>query len=73
MGSLGSLLAFFGRFFGAAVVDGAEAKYICRQILDGMEHMHAKNVLHRDLKLENILIQDCLPRQVYYETRGCCL
>ena len=34
-----------------------EAKFICLQILDGLEHMHSKNILHRDLKLENILIQ----------------
>jgi len=38
-------------------LDEMEAKHICSQILDGMEHMHAKNILHRDLKLENILIQ----------------
>lgn len=29
---------------------------IIRQIADGLEFMHSKNVVHRDIKLENILI-----------------
>ena len=30
--------------------------YIFSQILDGVSYMHKKNILHRDIKLENILI-----------------
>ncbi|CAK83437.1 unnamed protein product (macronuclear) [Paramecium tetraurelia] len=31
-------------------------KYWCRQILEGLEYMHQQNIIHRDLKCENILI-----------------
>lgn len=33
-----------------------EAKIIFRQILDGLEYIHSKNLAHRDLKPENILM-----------------
>lgn len=33
-----------------------EAKYIFRQLLEGVGYMHSKHVIHRDLKPENILI-----------------
>jgi len=33
-----------------------EAKYIFRQLLEGVGYMHSKRVIHRDLKPENILI-----------------
>lgn len=52
-----------------------EAKYIFRQIVDAIAHCHDHNVSHRDIKLENILVNDnhqvkvvdfgfstCLPR-----------
>eukprot|EP00929_Paragymnodinium_shiwhaense_P114780 TRINITY_DN83295_c0_g1_i1.p1 TRINITY_DN83295_c0_g1~~TRINITY_DN83295_c0_g1_i1.p1 ORF type:complete len:618 (-),score=131.32 TRINITY_DN83295_c0_g1_i1:49-1902(-) len=37
---------------------GAElgSQYVSRQILEGMGYMHSRDVIHRDLKLENILI-----------------
>lgn len=31
-------------------------KYWCTQILNGLEYLHSKRVIHRDLKCENILI-----------------
>merc|ERR1719414_1572030 len=34
----------------------AEARYIFRQLLEGVGYMHTKHVIHRDLKPENILI-----------------
>jgi serine/threonine protein kinase len=32
------------------------AKYIFKQIIEGIAHVHAKGVLHRDIKLDNILL-----------------
>lgn len=33
------------------------ARSIVKQICQAMEHLHDRNVIHRDLKLENILFQ----------------
>ena len=33
-----------------------DARLVVSQILNGMKHLHNLNVLHRDLKLANILI-----------------
>ena len=32
------------------------SKFLFRQIILGIQHIHSKNVVHRDIKLENILI-----------------
>jgi serine/threonine protein kinase len=40
-----------------------EGRKFFRQIVSGLAHIHAANVVHRDLKLENILLSkdmDCL-------------
>lgn len=39
-------------------VDETEARRIFKQVLYGIEYCHNKNVTHRDLKLENILLDD---------------
>lgn len=32
------------------------AKFLLKQILDGLYYCHSKNILHRDVKLDNILL-----------------
>ena len=32
------------------------AKFLFKQIIEGIKHIHSKNIVHRDIKLENILI-----------------
>eukprot|EP00931_Biecheleriopsis_adriatica_P050711 TRINITY_DN29388_c0_g2_i1.p1 TRINITY_DN29388_c0_g2~~TRINITY_DN29388_c0_g2_i1.p1 ORF type:complete len:920 (+),score=224.05 TRINITY_DN29388_c0_g2_i1:53-2761(+) len=59
-----------GELFDAIVksktLNEIEAKYIFRQLLEGVGYMHSRKVIHRDLKPENILIassQDLEPPQ----------
>lgn len=39
-------------------LDDAEAKRVFYQICQGISYCHAKNIVHRDLKLENLLVDD---------------
>jgi len=48
---MGAMGEDFGRFFAL-------------QMLDSMDHMHTKRVVHRDLKLENILLDNQLDLKV---------
>ena len=35
-----------------------EAAYLTKQVLEGVAYLHSKGIVHRDLKLENILLAD---------------
>ena len=41
------------------VLKNEEIKHIVIQILQGVYYLHSKNIIHRDLKLSNILIDRC--------------
>ena len=39
-------------------LDEAEAKRIFRQVVNGVEYCHSKSIAHRDIKLENLLMDE---------------
>jgi len=41
-------------------IDEEEAKIKFKQITEAVNYCHANEVLHRDIKLDNILINDCV-------------
>ncbi|KAI9322123.1 kinase-like domain-containing protein, partial [Dichotomocladium elegans] len=51
-GELYSYLLHCGRF------DEGHARLLFSQIVSGVQYMHRKNIVHRDLKMENILMVD---------------
>ncbi|KAG1757665.1 kinase-like domain-containing protein [Suillus lakei] len=50
-GSIGSCLRDHGKF------DEKVTKSFTGQILEGLEYLHSKNVIHRDLKADDILVE----------------
>lgn len=45
-------------------LDEAEAVYYMTQILEGLDYMHKKNIVHLDLKPENIVLKDKMDKQL---------
>lgn len=39
-----------------------QAAYLVKQVLSGVEYLHSKGIVHRDLKLENLLLDGDLPK-----------
>jgi len=46
------------RFETPAVISSQEVVRLLRRVASGMDHAHRRGVVHRDLKLENILLDD---------------
>lgn len=41
---------------GSRMQDENEIKVIFKKVVESVKYMHEKNVVHRDIKLENILL-----------------
>lgn len=48
-----------------------EVRWILRQILLGLEHLHTKGIAHRDIKLENVLLCVCPEPEVSCPIKYC--
>lgn len=51
-----NLYQYIRKLPGCRIIDENEVKKIFTKIVEAVEYMHEQNVCHRDLKLENILI-----------------
>lgn len=47
-----------GKYIKTAQIDEQLAKQIFKRILESVQYCHTKGIIHRDLKMENILLQD---------------
>jgi serine/threonine protein kinase len=52
-----SLLSFLKARPQKKIVE-SDCKYIFSQIMKGIDYLHSKNIFHRDIKLENIIIDE---------------
>ncbi|QLL33829.1 hypothetical protein HG536_0F01540 [Torulaspora globosa] len=49
-GSVGSLIRMYGRF------DEPMIKHLTTQVLSGLSYLHSRGILHRDMKADNLLL-----------------
>lgn len=49
-GSVGSLIRMYGRF------DEPLIQYLTSQVLKGLSYLHSRGILHRDMKADNVLL-----------------
>ena len=54
-GSLSSCLEKYKKKFGKPFTEEI-VQYLMRQIIDGFKYIHGKNIMHRDIKLDNIMV-----------------
>ena len=54
-GSLSSCLQKYQQKFGKPFTEEI-VQYLMRQIIDGFKYIHGKNIMHRDIKLDNIMV-----------------
>lgn len=54
-GNLYEYLNYYKKRYGSPPPENT-VQFFIRQVVKGLEHMHSNNIIHRDIKLENILL-----------------